>query len=198
MKRGKVISTLIVLVCILYCCKNIFAQDSKVGEGTPVIKAIVNVTPDKTYLAESYGDIWISAWADDDPIYSVCGDGWGFGNEHQWDWHYTQVVLSKLEGSDPDNLTGTEVRGIDSYSALLSDPFKGSVKTMGITCIDSVLYIALNGMGKVGKQNQSIPIPSTYALSMHNCTILKSSDHGLTWVPAPKDIGLNYTFPGIL
>jgi hypothetical protein len=173
---------------------------TSVGEAddsTPVVKATINAVPEKTY-PNSYGDIWVSTWADDDNTYTVCGDGWGFGYYQQWDWRYTQVVLSSLAGSDPDNLNGTVVHGLDGYSIFLTDPFDGSVKTMGITCIDGVLYVALNGMGAVGKQNQSIPIPSVYAWSAHNCTIVESTDHGATWTPGPADIGTNYTFPGII
>lgn len=98
---------MLALICVLSWVSAGQAQDS-----TPVVQATINAVPEKTY-PNSYGDMWVSTWADDDNTYTVCGDGWGFGYYSQWDWHYTQVVLSSLAGSDPDNLNGTVVRGLE-------------------------------------------------------------------------------------
>lgn len=152
----------------------------KQGESA-VVKAIIDVAPEKTYDAQ--GDLWVSCWADDDCIYSVNGDGSAFGLE------YKQVNLSRLSGDKPDALTGVGVRGIGEYGA----KFDGSTKTMGLTCIDGVLYAALHAVKNI-RQNQAIPVKSE--LPTHNCSILKSLDHGSTWLPAPDDIKGNYTFPG--
>lgn len=189
---GKTLLLLLILILFFYNCSPKRTMTSgdpheTKDKSTPIVKAIVNVVPEKTYY-NSKGDIWISTWADDDNIYSINGDGSGFGSGEG-----DQVRLSKLIGSDPNDLQGSNVPGISDYSS----KFIGSTKTMGITCIDGVLYAALNGMGKGGKKNQAIPIPSAYGLAMHNCTILKSSDHGLTWIPAPNDTKDHYTFPQI-
>ncbi len=59
---------------------------------------------------ESFGDLWMNTWADDDKLYSGWGDGTGFGKK------YTDMGIACLTGNLP-NLFG-ENRYLDPLSAI--------------------------------------------------------------------------------
>lgn len=149
----------------------------------PIVEAILNPVP-QVSLKAGNGDCWPIAWADDDNLYAFNGDGLGFGTK------MGQLVLNKLSGDSPDSLTGTVVMA-GAYDGC----FKGSTKSMGLTCIDGILYAAMLGMTDPPRAAKSMPgVPCKGYWKMQNATILKSLDHGKTWIPGPKEIK-GFTFP---
>jgi hypothetical protein len=134
------------------------------------------------------GDVWTTTWADDDNLYSVSDDTSGFGKACD-----SNLALSRISGDSPSTLHGVTVNSMSEFgkateSNKLDD---ASWKASGLTCVDSVLYLAVSRHGYANDGGYSYLLQQTW-----DASIIKSEDHGKTWKGIPK-VG-QAMFPGHL
>ena len=151
---------------------------------TVTFAQIINCKTDKpTAYPNTFGDSWVGTWADDNAIYVYADDTWD-GKKS------SNLAVYRLVGDDPFNLTVQPVNSMDEYGhagELGKD--KCSWKASGITCVDGVLYIAVSRW-------DSKPSPVDMRQAARNSSIIKSTDHGLTWSRSAKENYDNPMFPG--
>lgn len=150
---------------------------------SPFVPDVSAVTPEKsTFFAyadieecstynvpNSDGDLWPSAWGDDDYLYTANGDGKAFGTV------WNDIYASKISGNPYDrNMAGTTltsnisqvwtpaVPGVDSWNR----------KPTGMICVDGILYCAVQDLNNFN-QKAFNDAPAA--------TICKSIDKGKTW-----------------
>jgi hypothetical protein len=136
-----------------------------------------------TMYSNTFGDSWVGTWADDDAVYVYADDTWN-GNKS------SNLAVYRLVGDDPLNLTVQPVNSMDEYGhagELGLD--KCSWKASGITCVDGVLYIAVSRW-------DSKPSPVDMRQAAQNSSIIKSTDHGITWSRTAKENYDKPMFPG--
>ncbi|TAN31602.1 hypothetical protein EPN29_13185 [bacterium] len=117
------------------------------------------------------GDSWFTTWADDGNLYSTSDDttGWGTCSSN--------VAISKEVGSDPLNLTGSDVNCMAGWGGVgdaQGHGDNGSWKTSGITSIGGTLYLWIT------RDIYNDPNNGHRETSKNPC-LLKSTDHGQTW-----------------
>ena len=150
---------------------------------------ILSVTPDLNKLQKwdtMAGDTADPFWTDDDALYHFTCDGRGFGKESR------NFVLNKLTGPDLAHLEGFLVNPMNDYGkADMHDPTGVSWKVTGQECIDGVFYtfVCRNFYGDKSKD------PQKRQTSLH-ASLIKSTDHGLTWTPSAKANLDNPMWPG--
>ena len=146
---------------------------------------ITSVTPDLAHLQkwdDMRGDTADPFWADDDSLYHFTCDGPGFGKEGR------NLCLNKLTGPDQDHLKGEIVNSMDEYGKNDSTGPDGATwKICGQECIDGVFYgfVVRNIYGNKSKD------PLMRQTSF-NASLIKSTDHGKTWVRTTQ---ANYDSP---
>ena len=142
---------------------------------------------DPSPLTESGGDTWVSAWADDNNLYSPSDDTSGF---HQA--AHSNIAFNKITGSDPLHLSGTTVNPMLDYGKDgQKGPDKCTWKSSGCTCLNGVLYwvVARHMYGEdSGDEYRRQPA--------HDASIIKSSDYGQTWTRSAQDNYNHPMFPG--
>ena len=161
------------------------AQNSVTSSSTHKTTPIIKVIPDLNHLQkwdDSNGDTADPFWADDDNLYHFICDGRGFGTQSR------NFCLNKLMGSDLLNLKGSLVNPMDEYGkngAMEKD--SSNWKVTGQECIDGVFYtfVVCNFYGNKSKD----PLMRQTSL---NASLIKSTDHGLTWTRSKKE---NYESP---
>ncbi len=134
----------------------------------------------------SDGDLWPSAWADDDFLYVANGDGKGLNTSASWQ----DIVVGRVRGNPWDNsLTGTNLAWADDVAKVWSDPTQYNRKPTGMVCVDGVLYLAVQDLRKttIGIFDD-VPAASIY----------KSTDKGLTWTGTDEPMFDNYTFTTVM
>ena len=142
-------------------------------------------------LANCSGDVWTSTWAEDDNLYSVSDDTTGFNKACD-----SNLAVHRIRGGRPLNLVGETVNPMKEFEGTSELKEDGaSWKASGLICVNGVLYLAVSRHWYDG-------VGDTSADSAHHfwvqetwdASIVKSTDHGLTWSPAPKLGGA--MFPG--
>lgn len=145
---------------------------------------IIDGKTDKpTAYPNTFGDSWVGTWADDDAVYVYADDTWNGKNS-------SNLAVYRLVGDDPLNLTVQPINSMDEYGhagELGQD--KCSWKASGIICVDGVLYIAVSRW-------DSKPSPVDMRQAAQNSSIIKSTDHGVTWSRSAKENYDNPMFPG--
>ena len=143
-------------------------------------------------IAASNGDVWTTTWADDDELYSVADDTSGFRNACD-----SNLAVHRISGTPPD-VQGFTVNPMAEYGKCCErKQDNASWKASGLTCVDGVLYLAVSrhyydGVGDTGAESaRHFWVQETW-----DASIVKSTDHGQTWSPAPK-LG-HAMFPGRL
>ena len=138
-------------------------------------------------LADSNGDTWVAAWADDDNLYSPSNDTTGFNKAAN-----SNVAFNRISGSDPFHLSGVTVNSMADYGKEVElGPDGCSWKSSGCAFIDGVLYwvVARHHYG----EDSGDPYRRQPA---QNASIIKSTDYGRTWM---RSVEANYhtpMFPG--
>ena len=125
---------------------------------SPVINGL-KWAPAGTILRKAHGsDNWPTTWADDDSLYTVYGDGWGF-----------EPYLPEKLSLGFSNVSGpaTDFSGINIRS--LSGEFYGDgsqgKKGSGLLMVDGILYMWVRNANENGEA----------------CQLAWSSDHAKTW-----------------
>lgn len=131
-----------------------------------------------TYNTASYGDLWPSAWASDDNLYSANGDGKGFGTTSY------DIVVNKITGHpDTSNVAGS------ALTHTISQVWSGSGynrKPTGMVAVDGNLYCAVQDL-------------ATDFNDAPAATICKSTDNGSTWTwDTENPMFGNYVFTTIM
>lgn len=119
-------------------------------------------------LTVSDGDLWPTAWSDDDYLYTANGDGMGFNLTQPWQ----DFVINKVKGNPEEGIQGERLGAGDTIGQVWSDPEKYNKKPTGMISVDGNLYLAVQDLNKEeGKAFNDAPA----------ATILKSEDKGQTW-----------------
>jgi hypothetical protein len=152
-------------------------------------KPIVDIRFDSNYLqiANSVGDEWAPTWADDGNLYSGNDDGSSFGGIAG-----RSVAFGKLAGDDPYHLAGTTVSDMAGYGATDLKSDHANWKTMNSYCVDGVLYMFVT---RCLYPEQSGDSKNRHVFK--NSSIIKSTDHGLTWTRPSTESYDNPMFPGL-
>lgn len=147
----------------------------------PIAHVVAEVN-DRHKWDASNGDTWDPFWADDDNLYSFNCDGRGFGKKKQ------NFSFNELAGPGLTQLTGKSINSMDEYGASMAKKADGATwKVCGQECIDGIFYafVTRNIYGKDGHD------PLMRQTSF-NASLIKSTDHGLTWT---RSAGDNYDKP---
>ena len=129
------------------------------------------------------GDTWDPAWAEDDRLYSTGNDGSGWNK-----FCASNVFFNSISGENPLHLIGETVNGMPEYDGWGKEGPDGCTwKSSGCISVDGCLYFAI-GRHQYGTKSGDPHQRQTVS----RASIIKSSDHGLTWVCPAKE---NYDAP---
>ncbi len=134
----------------------------------------------------SDGDLWPSAWAEDDFLYVANGDGKGLNTSRPWQ----DIVTGRVRGTPwENNLSGLNLASGDDVAKVWSDPDRYNRKPTGMVCVDGVLYLAVQDLckAKFGIFDEA-PAASIY----------KSTDKGRTWTGTDEPMFSDYVFTTIM
>jgi hypothetical protein len=129
----------------------------------------------------SDGDLWASCWADDGAIYAANGDGRGFSSDQN---DFADIVVNRIDGTPETGITGTRLAGGAQVGPVWSDPSKYNRKPTGMTCVDGVLYLAVQDLRFGPGAFDDAPAAS----------ISRSDDHGRTWHPTSAPMFTDHRF----
>ncbi len=121
---------------------------------SPVIAGIEWAGKETIVRKARGSDNWPMTWADDDALYTACGDGNGFEPHLK---EKLSLGLAKISGGPADFL-GANIR---SASAEAKGEGRNGRKPSGILCVDGVLYLLTRNVA--------------------NAQLGWSADHGATW-----------------
>src|ERR1700722_19607259 len=171
------ISALLIVVAVPACA---FARGDK---------PIVDIRFYSYYLqiSNSNGDEWAPTWADDGDLYSGNDDGNSFGGISGG-----SVAYGKIEGDDPYKLVGKTVSEMPGYGATGPQPDHANWKTMNSYCVDGVLYMFVT---RCLYPEQSGDPKNRHIFK--NSSIIKSTDHGVTWTRPSSESFEKPMFPGL-
>lgn len=115
------------------------------------------------------GDLWPSAWGDDDRLYVSNGDGLGFG------LLWGDIVFSVVDGYPPDLTGSTPPGAVGANLAGVWGPgaFDLNRKPTGLVCVDGDLYLFFQNLKTSWSDNPFGDAP--------HASISVSHDHGLHW-----------------
>jgi len=118
------------------------------GAPYPASEIITSLVWDSTIVRDALGsDLWVSTWADDDQIYTVYGDGWGFQPRVP---DKLSQGFAKITGP-PQNYRAVNIRSASGED--IGDGKKGK-KASGLLMADGILYMWVRNADKNGEQNQ--------------------------------------------
>lgn len=150
----------------------------------------VSVEPASLLHTFSDGDLWPTAWSDDDALYAANGDGVGFDYAQEW----SDIVVNKITGTpwDKDSVTGERLASGDGIGPILTDPEKYNRKPTGMVSVDGVLFMAVQDLSKdEASGNIFNEVPAA--------TIYRSADKGLTWTaPEGGPMFKDYVFTTVM
>jgi hypothetical protein len=143
-----------------------------------------------TIYPTSTGDEWSPTWAEDGDLYTNNDDGSNFGGLVG----HRNMAFGKLVGDDPFRSKGTTInppRSMDYGFAGEAGADGANWKSMNTYSVDGTLYM--------GIARCFYPEESGDPLGRHrfcNASIIKSTDHGLTWTRPPVENYHQPMFPG--
>ena len=138
-------------------------------------------------ISDNRGDTWVSAWADNDGIYTPSDDTYGFRNVG-----WCNVAFNRLDGQEPAKLSGVTVNPMADYGAANEAGADGCTwKSSGCYALDGILYwvVARHKYGETSGDPHR-------RQSAANASIIKSTDHGRTWLRSAKENYEHPMFPG--
>jgi CubicO group peptidase (beta-lactamase class C family) len=115
-------------------------------------------------------DLFPTTWADDDVLYTVCGDGWGFAPRRK---QKMGISLAKLLGP-PSALKGVNIESNIENTGM----GEHGRKTSGLLMVDGVLYML--------------------ARNARNSQLAWSTDHAKTWTWADWKFTTSFGHPSFL
>lgn len=157
--------------------------------------AVVDIPGSETVGSASDGDLWPSAWADDDWLYTACGDGLGFDLEAPW----SDIVINRIAGMPETGLTGERLACGDDVAPVWTDPTRFNRKPTGMVAVDGdgdgrdELYLAVQDLGFPGAPGGADPFDEAPAAG-----VVRSSDRGRTWVAPSTPMFVDHVFTTIV
>ncbi|MBN2410691.1 serine hydrolase [candidate division KSB1 bacterium] len=143
------------------------AESAADGAPYPQSKYITSLVWDSTIVRDAQGsDLWVSTWTDDDQIYTVYGDGWGFLPRVP---DKLSQGFTKISGT-PQNYKAVNIRS--GTGETTGDGKKGK-KASGLLMANGTLYMWVRNANQNGEQSQ----------------LAWSRDHAKTWTWS------DWTFP---
>lgn len=142
-------------------------------EAAPLRLRVAHVDQANTVWAEGDGDLWPSAWADDDRLYTAAGDGTGFARHG---WH--DILVGGVDGMPQTGLAGAPLAAGDEVAPTW-DPPRFNRKPTGMVAVDGdgdgrdELYLAVQDL-RCGDEPGIFDEAPT-------ATVVRSADHGRTW-----------------
>ncbi len=134
----------------------------------------------------SDGDLWPSAWAEDDFLYVANGDGKGLDTADPWQ----DIRVGRVRGNPWDNsLSGVNLAFADGVAKVWNNPDEYNRKPTGMVCVDGVLYLAVQDLRK-----SSIGIFD----DAPTASIYKSTDKGVTWTGTGEPMFDDYRFTTVM
>ena len=165
--------------------------DSRSGKGGKTLKDLLHkpdyplssAIPGMTRLTEPFviatGDMWPITWADDDNLYAGAGDNTGFGPRIQL------ANLWRITGTPPEHEAEC-ISDFEWVQCLGEGPLDNGIKPAGILSVDGVLHMFIEDTAMAGR------------CGFHQMNVsawpIVSTDHGLTWSPAPAPDSLERRF----
>jgi hypothetical protein len=140
-----------------------------------------------TCSTTSDGDLWPSAWADDDNIYAANGDGTGFSNPEEAD-----VVVNRISGTPPTGITGVSLASGADVANVWADPSLYNRKPTGMVAVDGngdghdELYVAVQDLRYSPSADAFNDVP--------NASISVSLDYGATWTKTTEPMFTDHVF----
>ena len=152
---------------VLFSCIDGDSKNSTQSENNFVLN--VEIEDTASYDVASDGDLWPAAWSDDGNLYTANGDGKGIGSDSAW----VDIVVNKLTGH-PENgdLRGERITSGNAVGTIWNDTSMYNRKPTGMLSEGGILYLAVQDLGKKGK-NTFNEAPSA--------TIVRSNDKGKSW-----------------
>jgi hypothetical protein len=148
--------------------------------------AEIRFDPEYSQIASSHGDEWAPTWADDGNLYSGNDDGNSFGGISD-----RSVAFGRIAGDDPFHLVGTTVSDMAGYGATGLATDHANWKTMNSYCVDGILYMFVTRC--LYPEQSGDPI---HRHVFKNSSIIKSTDHGMTWTRSSEESFNAPMFPG--
>lgn len=125
-------------------------------------------------FTESNGDVWSTAWADDDNLYTVCDDAFGFDHTCS-----SNLAFNVLTGNTLPELSGRTINPMSAYGDRCETGSDGATwKANGLTCVDGMLYLSVS--------RHRYGIAPFFIQQTWDASIVASSDYGRTWSPTPE------------
>jgi hypothetical protein len=150
------------------------------GQNRPIVD--IRFKADYGQVTNSHGDEWAPAWADDGNLYTGNDDGTSFGGIQE-----RSLAFGKLSGNDPNALVGTTVSDMGGYGKDVPRPDGANWKTMNSYCVNGVLYMFVT---RCLYPDQAKDPHHRHVFK--NSSIIKSTDHGVTWTKSADE---NYARP---
>ena len=172
------------MLLISWCADALSAENAASSPKDSV--PIVDVQLGKPTYLDAGGDSWDPTWAQDDNLYAAVNDGAGFGTVKE------NIGFNKIVGDNPLRLSGRAQDSMSEYG-VMNAPIATqgrNWKSGGSISIDGVLYMSV-GMDRY--------VDAAYGgrQTRVNASIIKSSDHGLTWaMPIAENLN-KPMFPGM-
>ena len=120
----------------------------------------------------SHGDVWACAWADDGHLYAAADDCQGINKSNS-----SNLAIFKVPGT-PTAPAIELVNPMHLYGSWGYYDGFASWKANGMTCVDGTLYLGVSQHSGAGH------FPD-YVQRAYDGSIVKSTDHGVTWSPKP-------------
>lgn len=137
--------------------------------------AVAEIGAAQEVAADSDGDLWPSAWADDDHLYAACGDGLGLDLEGAW----SDIVVNRISGTPLTGLSGQRLASGRDVVPVWTDPTRFNSKPTGMVAVDGdrdghdELYLAVQDL-------YCVPGPGIFN-EAPAAAIVRSTDYGRTW-----------------
>lgn len=169
--------------------ENDLTNDAPVMPDTGALRLrVAHVAQANTVLTASDGDLWPSAWADDDGLYAAAGDGTGFAR-HGW----SDILVHRIDGTPETGLAGRRLADGDDVAPIW-DPARCNRKPTGIVAVPGdhadTLYLAVQDL-RCGEG------PDTFN-EAPSATIVRSDDRGRTWTWGPRAVFTAHVFTTIM
>jgi hypothetical protein len=149
----------------------------------------VFVEPSATVRTASDGDLWPSAWADDDNLYILNGDGKGFDLTAS----LFDVVVNRVTGTPETGITGEVLAAEKDLGPIWGNPADYNRKPTGIVAVDGngdgkdELYAAIQDLKHGYQAFDDAPAAS----------IAVSRDYGVTWESTAEPMFTDHVFTTI-
>lgn len=162
---------------------------------TSTFFAVLDVPGSQTLGTVSDGDLWPSAWADDDWLYTACGDGLGFDLTAPW----SDIVINRVQGHPETGLRGERLASGDAVAPVWTDPARFNRKPTGMVAVDGdgdgrdELYLAVQDLNFPEGKGGGTAFDEAPAAG-----VVRSADRGRTWSAPAEPMFTGHVFTTVM